>query len=682
MNRVVRVLLALSNQSFGAEEVASLLQSRHSGVVYLLRAYEIVESMRRRPLCWGVWVGIACFLLTRVGHGQLAITEAMSSASTNNLLGVTQGPDFWELTNFGSEPVDLTGYRWNDNDGGLAGADSAPFNGLVIGAGETILFVQNNVSGWDTPEAFRAWWGLPATQRVVFYSGNGLSSNGDSVILWGPGAVSDEDILDRVDFGPATSGHSFTYSTADGSFGVVSQVGQDGAFVAALSADVGSPGRHRGPVSLRITSHPTNVTAVAGFPAHFVVVAQGMPRPRYQWLKNGLPLAGATRSVLQFSAVQASDAGLYNVLVSNGLATVVSSNATLTVLDAAVPPTFTRVPLALEAYEGQTVTFVAAAQGQPVPELQWFKNGVPIPGANSGQLRLERVGPLDTATYMIRASNLAGTTNYSVQLTVTRKPRLLITEVHSTGSSDYQDWWELTSLDVRPISLRGFRFDDDSRSLGAAFVITNDLIISPGESIIFVESTAARPMTPERFRSWWGDSHLPPSLKIVVYQGSGLGLSSAGDAVYLWNAAAVEDADYLCGVMFTTAPSNPRRTFVYDPDRPEPQTPHAAVLTRFATNGVNGAFEAVNGDVGSPGRVVEIPRLHVFAFGSELILYWTATPGRVYVLESTDRMGWPQDSWAEMTRFSPNTVDGRYQIPRSGAMMFYRLGVALPFPGS
>src|SRR5215470_15634748 len=84
-------------------------------------------------------------------HGQLAITEIMSSASTN--LGpsqVTQNSDFWELTNFGTNTVSLSGYRFDDSDNNLAAADPTPFDGLSIGPGESIVFVQNNVNTNET----------------------------------------------------------------------------------------------------------------------------------------------------------------------------------------------------------------------------------------------------------------------------------------------------------------------------------------------------------------------------------------------------------------------------------------------------------------------------------------------------------------------------------------------------
>ena len=153
-----------------------------------------------------------------VGQAQLAITEAMSSASTN--LGTTlviDNSDWWELTNFGTNTVDLQGYRFNDNAGGLIGADPTPFVGLSIGPGESIIFCESNAPPrTGTAAAFRAWWGLPAESplRIIFYTGNGLSSGGDGLRLWGPNAASDADVVDSVDFGAALRGRTFTYNQA------------------------------------------------------------------------------------------------------------------------------------------------------------------------------------------------------------------------------------------------------------------------------------------------------------------------------------------------------------------------------------------------------------------------------------------------------------------------------------
>jgi hypothetical protein len=47
-------------------------------------------------------------------QGQLAITEVLSSPSTNP---VTRGEDYWELTNFGTEDVDLSSFWFRDEGG-------------------------------------------------------------------------------------------------------------------------------------------------------------------------------------------------------------------------------------------------------------------------------------------------------------------------------------------------------------------------------------------------------------------------------------------------------------------------------------------------------------------------------------------------------------------------------------
>ena len=91
---------------------------------------------------------------------QLAITEALSSASKSlgantNLASLS---DYWELTNFGTEPINLNGYRWNDNFGGLYGNDVKSLDGLVIATNESIIFVQSDGSLTNV-QGFLDWWG-------------------------------------------------------------------------------------------------------------------------------------------------------------------------------------------------------------------------------------------------------------------------------------------------------------------------------------------------------------------------------------------------------------------------------------------------------------------------------------------------------------------------------------------
>lgn len=107
---------------------------------------------------------------------------------------------------------------------------------------------------------------------------------------------------------------------------------------------------------------------------------RGLPRPKYQWRFNGAPLPGATAATLTIPSVQASDAGLYSVVVTTGLEVVISSNALLTVDTSPTAPTFVTTPASVDAYIGQTVTLTATAQGNPTPNYQWLSNGVDLAG--------------------------------------------------------------------------------------------------------------------------------------------------------------------------------------------------------------------------------------------------------------------------------------------------------------
>lgn len=82
-----------------------------------------------------------------------------------------------------------------------------------------------------------------------------------------------------------------------------------------------------------ISQHPTNLSVVAGSPATFIVGASGVPVVKHQWSKNGSLIANATNSSYTLATTSGADNGsVFSVTVSNSVAVVTSSNATLTVL--------------------------------------------------------------------------------------------------------------------------------------------------------------------------------------------------------------------------------------------------------------------------------------------------------------------------------------------------------------
>lgn len=185
--------------------------------------------------------GVATSMATLILRAKpdLRITEALSSTAAGATVSTA---DWWELTSFEAQPVNLSGWRFNDNGGGL----TDPFvigSGVIIGPGESMVFAEGL-----SLAAFRTWWGLTnlaADLQVINYSGNGLSlgAAGDGLRLWSDTSMDVNDTVASVNFGAATQGVTFGYDPITAQFGGLSQLGVNGVVRAAQSTDIGSPGR-------------------------------------------------------------------------------------------------------------------------------------------------------------------------------------------------------------------------------------------------------------------------------------------------------------------------------------------------------------------------------------------------------------------------------------------------------
>lgn len=177
------------------------------------------------------------FLLTPV-YADLVITEVMSSSDHTD---AQVDGDWWELTNTGPGSVNLLNYSWDD-------ASDTPdlqiFNGLSIGAGESIIMLDVN-SGVNVA-AFRATWGIPGSTPILFEADFGGSfpgfsgATGDTIYLYD----ASDSIVDSWTFGASSDGQSFARFNDKSS--VPGGVSVDGLYGATSSsespADQGSPG--------------------------------------------------------------------------------------------------------------------------------------------------------------------------------------------------------------------------------------------------------------------------------------------------------------------------------------------------------------------------------------------------------------------------------------------------------
>ena len=124
----------------------------------------------------------------------------------------------------------------------------------------------------------------------------------------------------------------------------------------------------------------------------------------------------------------------------------------------------------------------------------------------------------------------------AVASTAAAAPVLRITEVmSSSGTGGTVDWFELTNYGDTVADITGYKMDDNSFSFAASVALNGVTSIAPGESVIFLESSLGAAIA--GFRTFWDLGEAP---QIGYYSGSGVGFSSGGDGVVVFDALGVE----------------------------------------------------------------------------------------------------------------------------------------------
>lgn len=158
-----------------------------------------------------------------------------------------------------------------------------------------------------------------------------------------------------------------------------------------------------------ITEQPENAEAQVGGTATLSVSATGTPAPAYQWRKDGTAISGDTAAKLVISNVQTTDAGSYDVVVSNSVGSVTSRLVRLDVATSEQAPTIDSQPESLGVIVGQPAKFSVEAESDPAPTYQWTKGGNAIAGATSATFTIAAAQLSDAGTYSVVVSNASGT---------------------------------------------------------------------------------------------------------------------------------------------------------------------------------------------------------------------------------------------------------------------------------
>ncbi|MGZ5530135.1 MAG: immunoglobulin domain-containing protein, partial [Limisphaerales bacterium] len=180
------------------------------------------------------------------------------------------------------------------------------------------------------------------------------------------------------------------------------------------------------PTPPHILTQPQNAFAIKGENATFNVVATGEAPLSYQWIflgTNGslVSFPSGTNTSLTITNVQATNFGTYFVVVTNGLGTLTSSNAVLTV---AVRPGISNQTSGVTVNYGDPAVFSVVATGAPL-NFQWFKGNAALTddnnhdGTTTASLTVTSASLNDQGSYHVVVTNALGTaTSSPVQLTV------------------------------------------------------------------------------------------------------------------------------------------------------------------------------------------------------------------------------------------------------------------------
>lgn len=179
-----------------------------------------------------------------------------------------------------------------------------------------------------------------------------------------------------------------------------------------------------------VTSSPSDQTVCPGSTVTLTTTATVVGGTlSYNWIKNGVSIAGSNSPTLTLTNVQAADVGRYQCLVTRNGANPSNCNITVggreVVVSVFSSPRISGQPSGAEACAGSTVTMSVAADGFDL-NFQWFKNGVTIPNSNTNALELANLTAGSAGNYSVRVTGTCGFSASSTPatLTVVTRPRL------------------------------------------------------------------------------------------------------------------------------------------------------------------------------------------------------------------------------------------------------------------
>jgi len=202
----------------------------------------------------------------------------------------------------------------------------------------------------------------------------------------------------------------------------------------------GDPGKSISAPS--IAAPPMSMVVNESGTASFQCEAEGNPEPKVTWLKRNISLPADKRVVpsrggLMITDVTSQDEGMYTCVARNILGEITSSAA----LSVQVGAVISLKPSSVIVEEGQNVSLVCQATGQPTPTVAWSKAFRQLPKQKATvvdrNLTILNITKADGGAYACMAKNLLGKDSAVALVTVIDKLKFTVTPPTKIAASRF-----------------------------------------------------------------------------------------------------------------------------------------------------------------------------------------------------------------------------------------------------
>lgn len=331
-------------------------------------------------------------------------------------------------------------YQWYFNNTPLAGQNSSGLALASAGSGQagSYTVVVTNLYGSATSSAALLTVVSPTSPVITQQPQNATGTNGDAAAFTveasGSAPLYYQWYFETSTLISGATGATLTLSPVSpsmaGSYSVV--VSNSAGSVTSTPAQLTVVAALLPPA---ITQQPQTVAVTNGYTATFTSAASGVAPLYYQWYFNtNTALAGATNAILSLPFVAASQAGYYNVVVSDSGGSASSLAAKLTVIS--TKPIIVGQPQPISATNGEAVSFTVVAAGAAPLKYQWYTNSVTAAhgqrGATNSTLALTASAALAQEYLVVVTNSLGRATSSPALLSVVTKPVITLNPVGLT----------------------------------------------------------------------------------------------------------------------------------------------------------------------------------------------------------------------------------------------------------